>query len=79
MIYTHSAWMMANDLCDYKEHKEKYSLPKKIKGFSEAIWEIEEDPDLIITLGKPPKKKKRQTHDKYDQVHVIIYNNDHIM
>ena len=56
-----SAWMMPADLCHYEENKEKFSLPKKIKGFAEAIWEIEEDPDLVITLGKPPRKKSRQS------------------
>lgn len=52
--------MLPADLYCYEENRGKFSLPKKIKGFAEAIWEIEEDPDLVISLGKPPSKKRRQ-------------------
>ena len=52
--------MPAADLCDYEENKERFSLPKKVRGFAEAIWEVEEDPDLVITLGKPPSKRRRR-------------------
>jgi hepatoma-derived growth factor len=55
------AWMLSAELCCYEENREKFRLPKKIKGFAEAIWEIEEDPDLVITLGKPPSRKRRRS------------------
>ena len=53
--------MLPADLYCYEENRERFSLPKKIRGFAEAIWEIEEDPDLVITLGRPPSKKRRQS------------------
>ena len=53
--------MPSAELCCYEEHREKFRLPKKIKGFAEAIWEIEEDPDLVITLGRTPSKKRRRS------------------
>jgi hypothetical protein len=56
-----SAWLPAADLCSYEENRGKFSLPKKVRGFAEAIWEIEEDPDLVITLGKPPSKRRRRS------------------
>ena len=59
-----SAWMMTADLFSYEENKEKFRLPKKIKGFAEAIWEVEEDPDLVITLGKPPSKRRKRSTSK---------------
>lgn len=61
VVFSCSAWMLPADLYCYEENREKFSLPKKIKGFAEAIWEIEEDPDLVITLGKPPSKRRRQS------------------
>lgn len=60
-----SAWMMTADLFSYEENKEKFCLPKKIKGFAEAIWEVEEDPDLVITLGKPPSKRRKRSTSKH--------------
>ena len=56
-----SAWLPAADLCSYEENRERFSLPKKVRGFAEAIWEVEEDPDLVITLGKPPSKRRRRS------------------
>lgn len=53
--------MMTADLFDYDDNKERFRLPKKIKGFAEAIWEVEEDPDLVITLGKPPSKRRKRS------------------
>jgi hypothetical protein len=55
------AWLPAADLCTYEENRRKFSLPKKVRGFAEAIWEIEEDPDLVITLGKPSSKRRRRS------------------
>lgn len=52
---------MTTELFNYEENKERFRLPKKIKGFAEAIWEVEEDPDLIITLGKPPSKRRKRS------------------
>ena len=53
--------MLPSDLFPYEKYKDKFRLPKKIKGFAEAVWEVEEDPDLCITLGKTPRKRCKRS------------------
>ena len=62
-----SAWMAAADLCSYEENRGRFSQPKRVRGFAEAIWEVEEDPDLVITLGRPPSKRRRRSQPNRDQ------------
>ena len=56
-----SAWMLPAELSPYEDNREKFRLPKKVKGFAEAIWEIEEDPSLVISLGKTPSRRRKRS------------------
>lgn len=66
------------DLYPYEDLKEKFRKPqKKRKGFAEAIWEIEEDPSLTISLSVqlPNKKrgrKKSVASDDTTQVREVV-------
>ena len=50
--------MSPRDLSPYSECNFSNTKPCHLKGFSEAIWQIEEDPELTISSKvKSPKQK----------------------
>ena len=43
--------MAGKDLLPYEKHKEEYRKTAQRPGLNEAIWEIEEDPNLERSDG----------------------------
>jgi len=70
--------MLPQQLLTYEKYREKYSkASKKRRGYSEGIWEIEEDPDLTICklshlLGL--KKTRSRRSEVSNKVISVWYN-----
>ena len=68
--------MLPQQLFAYEKYREKYSkASKKRRGYSEGIWEIEEDPDLTICklshLLKLKKTRSRRSEVSSMSVHIV--------
>jgi len=67
--------MLPQQLFGYEKYREKYSkASKKRRGYSEGIWEIEEDPELTICklshLLRLKKSRSRRSEVSNKVVHI---------
>ncbi len=57
-----SGWIPPSDLYSYVEYKDKFTKQSSMKGYSEALRQIEEDPTITVSSAastpQRPKKKK---------------------